>query len=204
MKSLKYLFFILLFTSIGIGIKYYFDFKESERLKAEAILLQAKIYDKFVSKSKLVFGEQHYTDIIKYKEPVDWWPDPSIDLHIKGHVNLCIDLSKIEKKDILITNDSIFIQIPNLEICDVVIDHENSSVFNETNTFFSSSNIVTKALTKAKGIIYKKAVSDPLLIKHQSKAKEAIKNFLSLTSEKTIVVEQKNILSKESFLTITE
>jgi hypothetical protein len=90
-------------------------------------------------------------DVLEYTIKRDYLPDSRILLVVSGEIAGCIDLTKLETKNI-ISNDSILeITLPNPEICYYKIDHQKSKIYNATTYYMLDDE------AKLTQLVYQKA-----------------------------------------------
>lgn len=145
----KYL--ILLIIVIGLFAAGYYFFKTklfgSHKEFHEDVMVQ-----KITSMGKLELVKYAMKDVIEQKEVRSILPDKRILFVAVGEVTGCIDLIKVQKKDVVkVGEDSLTVYLPQPEICYVKLDHQKSKVYDVSGSWFPTD---TKDLVEG---IYKTA-----------------------------------------------
>lgn len=104
---------------------------------------------KAIGKMELV--KINVKDVLEYSIKRDYLPDSKVLLVVSGEIAGCIDLTKIQLKDVVHSDSLIYITLPHPEICYEKIDHSRSKIYN-ANTYFLLDNEM--ALTQ---LVYKRA-----------------------------------------------
>ncbi|NJO01629.1 MAG: DUF4230 domain-containing protein [Bacteroidia bacterium] len=90
-----------------------------------------------------------FKDIMEHKIEYDWWPDSKAILIISGEAIGCMDLRKIKADDITNLGDTLVIRLPEPEICNYKINHNESRIY-DTQTFsFDESRLLDRAFKEA-------------------------------------------------------
>jgi len=97
-------------------------------------------------------------DIIEYRKMRDWLPNSKTVLIVVGEVTACVDLSKINKEDIYVKEDSVNIILPIPEICHFKIDHARSRVYDVQYGLWDTYKLVDEAYRDAEQQIYSQAL----------------------------------------------
>lgn len=145
----KYL--ILLIIVIGLFAVGFYFFKDklfgSRKEFHEDVMVQ-----KITSMGKLELVKYAMKDVIEQKEVRSVLPDKRILFVAVGEVTGCIDLIKVQKKDVVkVGEDSLTVYLPQPEICYVKLDHQKSKVYDVSGSWFPTD---TKDLVEG---IYKTA-----------------------------------------------
>lgn len=104
---------------------------------------------KAIGKMELV--KMNVKDVLEYSIKRDYLPDSKVLLVVSGEIAGCIDLTKIEAKDIVHNDSVVNILLPKPEICYAKIDHSRSKIYNATTYFLLDNEM---ALTQ---LVYKRA-----------------------------------------------
>ncbi|MEX8546936.1 MAG: DUF4230 domain-containing protein [Mucilaginibacter sp.] len=145
---------------LGVLAFGYFYFKgklfASRKEMKEDVMVQ-----KITSMGKLELVKYSMKDVIEQKEVRTILPDKRILFVAVGEVTGCIDLTKVQKKDIVAAGeDSITVFLPQPQICYVKLDHQKSQVYDVSGTWFPTD---TKDMVEG---IYK--IAEQRLLKNAS------------------------------------
>ncbi len=103
------------------------------------ILNQDIILTKITTMGKLELVKFSMKDVIDKTEVKDFWPDERILFVAVGEVTACIDLTKVKKEDVRISNDSLTLFLPQPEICYTKLDHQKSKIYDISGMWFSDT-----------------------------------------------------------------
>lgn len=127
----------------------------------------------------------------------DFTPDLKAILIASGEAVGCIDLSKINKEDIRMGADTLYVRLPAPELCYHKLDLENTSVYHVEQTgwwskFFGDSrevkNVIEKAYKNAERQIKKSALEGGILAQTKENARLVLKPMLEKMSGKVVVL----------------
>ena len=145
----KYIFLLIIVVGIIAGGIFFLKDKlfGSRKTFHEDVMVQ-----KIISMGKLELVKYAMKDVIEQKETRMILPDKRILFVAVGEVTGCIDLMKVQKKDIVkVGEDSVTVTLPSPEICYVKLDHQKSQVYDVSGAWFQQD---TKELVEG---IYKLA-----------------------------------------------
>ncbi len=125
---------IVIVALIAVGIFFLKDKLFGSRKEFHEDVMVQKI----TAMGKLELVKYSMKDVIEQKEVRSILPDKRILFVAVGEVTGCIDLTKIQKKDIVkVGEDSVTVTLPNPEICYVKLDHQKSKVYDVSGTWFN-------------------------------------------------------------------
>ncbi|MGI4020030.1 MAG: DUF4230 domain-containing protein [Janthinobacterium lividum] len=166
----------------------YFFFKDklfgSRKEFHEDVMVQ-----KITSMGKLELVKYSMKDVIEQKEIRSILPDKRILFVAVGEVTGCIDLMKVQKKDILkVGEDSLTVYLPQPEICYVKLDHQKSKVYDVSGSWFESDtkDLVEGIYKIAEQRLLKNATEMQILPKTKQNALLIFKPMLENLSGKKI------------------
>lgn len=152
--------FILLLIVFAILSFVFFYFK-NQFFASRKEIKEDVMVEKITSMGKLELVKYSMKDVIEQKEVRSILPDKRILFVAVGEVTGCIDLSKVQKKDIVPAGkDSVTVFLPQPQICYVKLDHQKSQVYDVSGTWFPTD---TKDMVEG---IYK--VAEQRLLKNAS------------------------------------
>ncbi|MVN23144.1 DUF4230 domain-containing protein [Mucilaginibacter arboris] len=157
-RVFRYLIFLIIVFGLFAAAYYYLknNFFVSRKEMREDVMVQ-----KITSMGNLELVKYSMKDVIEQKEVRAILPDKRILFVAVGEVTGCIDLTKVQKKDIVkVGEDSVTVTLPQPQICYVKLDHQKSKVYDVSGTWFSTD---TKDLVEG---IYK--IAEQRLLKNAS------------------------------------
>ncbi len=97
--------------------------------------------EKIISMGKLELIKFSIKDVLERKQIRNILPDKCILFVAVGEVTGCIDLTKMQKDDIITAGtDSMTVVLPWPEICYVKLDHQLSKVYDVSGVWFPSDS----------------------------------------------------------------
>ncbi|HEX2983859.1 MAG TPA: DUF4230 domain-containing protein [Ignavibacteriales bacterium] len=119
-------------------------------------------------------------------------PDSRALVLINGEAVGCINLKMVTGKDITADNDTIFITLPQPEICYAKVNHDKSRVYDINYTArLLNPELIDKAFKNAELKIKEAAVKEGILEKTKENGRKFIAALIKTTANKEIVVEFK-------------
>ena len=93
----------------------------------------------------------------------DYLPDPKALLIVHGEAVGCIDLKTIDKDDIQTLGDTLFITLPEPNVCHFKIDHYKSKIYDSEYAFLNEDLLFEEAYKSAKKKLLGAAIDSGLL-----------------------------------------
>lgn len=119
-------------------------------------------------------------------------PDSRALVLINGEAVGCINLKAVTSKDIIADNDTIFITLPQPEICYAKVNHDKSRVYDINYTArLLNPELIDKAFKNAELKIKEAAISEGILEKTKENGKKFIAALIKTTANKEIIIEFK-------------
>jgi hypothetical protein len=128
---------ILLLTSFLFLVFVFFYFRH-EFFVTRSELTDDIMVEKITDMGKLELVKYSMKDVLERKEIRTFLPDQRILFVAAGEATGCIDLTRVQKEDIISQGDSITVFLPKPEICYVRLDHNRSKVYDVTGAWFPS------------------------------------------------------------------
>jgi hypothetical protein len=150
------------------------------------------VLEKITTIGKLELVHYKFKDIveleIKRPHPLDLRSNPKIVLIVSGEAVGCIDLTKIQPNSINIKADSLFIKLPDPELCYYKIDHKNSKVYDlQTAPFDDEKVLINAAYKSAESQLKKAAIDANILQQAHWNAEKVLKPLLENTTQKKVI-----------------
>ncbi|RYE30268.1 MAG: DUF4230 domain-containing protein [Sphingobacteriaceae bacterium] len=176
---------IVIVALIAVGIFFLKDKLFGSRKEFHEDVMVQKI----TAMGKLELVKYSMKDVIEQKEVRNILPDKRILFVAVGEVTGCIDLTKIQKKDIVkVGEDSVTVTLPNPEICYVKLDHQKSKVYDVSGAWFNADvqDMVEGIYKIAEQRLLKNASDMQLLQKTRQNATLIFKPMLENLSGKKV------------------
>ncbi len=191
LNLLPYLVVIILTLIIG-----WFLFKHTEPNEVISETNDMSV-TKIQAVGKMELVKMTIKDVLEYTIKRDYLPDSRILLVVSGEIAGCIDLTKLETKNIL-SNDSILeITLPNPEICYYKIDHQKSRIYNATTYFLldNETNLTQLVYQKAENYFKSDSLNQIVFKETELNAQKVLKPILENITHKKIIISfnKKNI-----------
>lgn len=157
---------------------------------SHSVLNEDVMVEKITSMGKLELVKYSMKDVIEQKEVRAILPDKRILFVAVGEVTGCIDLTKVQKSDVVPATgaDSVTVFLPNPEICYVKLDHQKSKVYDVSGTWFPSDtqDIIEGIYKIAEQRLLKSASEMQILPKTKQNAQLIFKPMLENLSGKKV------------------
>ncbi|HNP17582.1 MAG TPA: DUF4230 domain-containing protein [Fulvivirga sp.] len=115
-------------------------------------------------------------------------PDSKIALISIGEAAGCIDLTKIQDKDVSLAGDSIFIALPTSELCYYKLDMSKTRIYSlETNPMVDEKEFIQSAYKSAEDEIKRAALNSGILEQTNQNAESILRPILEKLSGKKVI-----------------
>ncbi|HKI77358.1 MAG TPA: DUF4230 domain-containing protein [Ignavibacteriaceae bacterium] len=188
---------LVIFFSIALGIVDFSVVKKTDSTEQTLVLKQIENIGK-LELVKFNFNDVMEESIIRKLFDVDnLAPDSRVLLLINGEAAACVDLEKLTKDDIISSEDSITIFLPQPEICYSKINHERSKIYDENFVArVFNPELIDKAYKNAEIKIKSEAINLGILVQARQNAKKIIGAFLRGVTKKKVIIEFKASIKK--------
>lgn len=170
--------------------KGWFQFKGEKSTSHQAVLKEVEAL------GKLELVKYNFKDVVEHEVKYKWVPNSKVILMISGEAVGCIDLQKIKSQNITEKGDTIYIKMPDPEICYFKVNHQESKVYDTKFTYFNDANLVDEAYKAAEKEIQNMAIRNNILAQTKTNADKILKPTLEQITKKKVVltydVETKN------------
>ncbi|MFN3783986.1 MAG: DUF4230 domain-containing protein [Spirosomataceae bacterium] len=181
---------LLILLLLFIGSFFLFDLTKSaiERYFGNSVeTTQQLVITEITQMGKLELVKYSFKDIVEQKISRDFLPDPKALLIVHGEAIGCIDLTKIEAKHVSIEADTLYIQLPEPEVCTFKIDHQKSHIYQTEYAFMNEKLLLDEAYRRAEKQIYDSAITSGILPQTKESAKKILLPFLETVSGKKVI-----------------
>lgn len=181
---------LLIFFLLFVGSFFLFDLTKSaiERYFGNSIeTTHQLVLTEITQMGKLELVKYTFKDIVEQKISRDFLPDPKALLIVHGEAIGCIDLTKIKAENVNIEADTIYIQLPEPEVCTFKIDHQKSHIYQTEYAFLNEQLLLDEAYRRAEKQIYDLAIASGILPQTNESAQKILLPFLETVSGKKVV-----------------
>lgn len=145
------------------------------------------VLEKMEELGKLELVKYKFKDVLEHTIEYDWYPDSKAVLIISGEAVGCIDLKKIKKEDIDQTRkDSIYIRLPEPELCYYKINHDQSRVYDSKHGFNDAAKLMGEAYKEAEKKMKTVALETGILEQTKKNAEVMLKPLFEGISKKKV------------------
>jgi len=164
-----------------------------EEKPGNTVITHNMVVDKIESLGKLELTRFYLKDIVEHKEVKEWYRDDNkIVLVISGEVIGCIDLTKIDSSKVELGTDTIYITLPQPEICSFKINHQQSKVYYINTSVWDDISddaaFIDKAYKLAEAELSKSAQKMDILGQTRKNAQLILKPILENMTGKVVVL----------------
>lgn len=185
---------IVLSLAFWIYLKFHDQPQEGENINRSAILYEIE------SLGKLELVRYNFKEITEVEELSKEYfrlfklgPDSKIALISEGQAVGCIDLTKISAKDIVLSPDTLFIQLPEPELCYYKLDMDKTRIYSlQTNPLKDEKLFIQKAYKHAEKEIKESAIKSGILKQTKINAEQILKPMLESWSGRKVVLQNQN------------
>ncbi len=136
---------------------------------------------------KLELVKYKFKDILEHSVKYKWVPSSTVALIISGEAVGCIDLQKVKKTDVVEKKDTVYVRLPDPELCYSKINHKESKVYDTKYTYFDDANLIDGAFKEAEKEIERIALQSNILEQTKENAEKILKPLLENISKKKII-----------------
>ena len=157
-----------------------------KNIKTIAQLVTVTAYDEVVVDSLVYNRAAAVFDMFRSVTPLAMLPSPQKQLVLigRGKVLAGTNLQKLNDQSIVIHNDTAWIQLPQAEILEAIINPSDFETFEESGKWSDDEVIAVKV--KARDKMISRAIERGILEKADKKANAVIENFLHSAGFKVV------------------
>ncbi|UII34446.1 DUF4230 domain-containing protein [Fulvivirga ulvae] len=179
---------------ILLGAWVYITYKSDQKI--ETIINRSAILQEVEALGKLELVKYNFKEITEVTEVSKEYfrlfklgPDSKIALISEGHAVGCIDLTKIKESDLVLEDDTLYINLPSPEICYYKLDMENTRIYSlQTNPMKNEKEFIQKAYKHAEREIKASALNSGILEQTRENAEIILKPLLEQVSGHKVVL----------------
>jgi hypothetical protein len=183
-KIIKSVTPFVLLAVIIISIWEYIGFKISNPFRIKTIeTSHSLILKEMKTIGSLELATFYFNDIVEQKLVRDYLPDPKALLIVHGEAVGCIDLKTIDKDDIQTVGDTLFITLPEPNVCHFKIDHSKSKIYDSEYAFLNEDLLFEEAYKSAEKKLLGAAIDSGLLKSTKENASKVLIPLFESISE---------------------
>ncbi|MCU0391686.1 MAG: DUF4230 domain-containing protein [Thermoflexibacter sp.] len=151
----------------------------------------ASVVEKVEAMGKMQLVRYQISDAVEYIKPSGsrFIPDAKAMLIVAGEAIGCIDLAKVKQGDLVATDSTVMLTVPQPELCVFKVDHQKSKVYDTKFTRITGeTKIVEEAFKKAESQIQKTAMENGILEETKKNAQLILKPMLEQLTGKKVVL----------------
>ena len=164
---------------------------------AELVVNRTAVLQEIESLGKLELVKYNFKEITELTELSETYfnlfkigPDQKIALISTGQAVGCIDLTRLEERDIRDENDTIYIKLPQPEICYYKLDMDKTRIYSlQTNPMKDEKKFIQEAYKQAEAEIREAAIKSGILSQTRQNALVILKPMLEKISGKPVVLQ---------------
>lgn len=127
-------------------------------------------------------SREYFFKIIKFG------PDSKVALITVGSATGCIDLTRLMREDVRLTEDTVYIRLPDPELCNYKLNMEETHIYAlETNPMINEKEFIQSAYTLAEQRIKDSALESGILEQTEANAEMILKPMLEKITGKAVV-----------------
>ena len=146
------------------------------------------VLQEITSMGKLELVKYNFKDVVEQEIVKLWLPNAKAILIVQGEAIGCVDLTKIRIADITSEQETLFVHMPEPELCVFKIDHEKSRVYNTEYAFTEEAKLVQDAYKQAEKQIQKSALDMGILKQTEENAVKILTPMLEKASGKKVLL----------------
>jgi len=195
---LKVLLQRLPWVILMVVITWFFLFKNDDRSSEKVTEISATaVLTEIESLGKLELIKYNFQEVTEIKDPqkvFDFleylFPANKAVLISRGEAVGCIDLKNISEEDILIEDDTVYVNLPPAELCYFKVDLNNSKIYDLQTAFMSqeqSAKFTQLLYQKAEAQIKQAALTSGILESTENSAQLMLETLFNRVTQKPIV-----------------
>ncbi len=145
------------------------------------------VLEKIEKMGKLQLVKYKFRDVLEHNIEYDWWPDSKAVLIISGEAVGCIDLEKVRSQDIQGQGDTVFVRLPEPELCDYKINHGESRIYDTKSYSMDETKLIGQAFREAEKQIRRTALESNILAQAKINGEQVLRPMLEQISQKRVI-----------------
>lgn len=144
------------------------------------------VLTKITALGKLELVRYTFKDVVEHELTRMIIPNASAVLIVEGEAVGCIDLARVKPADLTTNGDSLWVHLPQPELCSWKINHDRSRVYDTKFGFLDESQLVSEAYRRAETQIKQSALQSGILDQTRRNADQLLRPLLEGVSGKKV------------------
>ncbi len=180
--------------ALGLAIAFYSYTKDEGTAEKDMAIFHTLVLEKMEAIGKMELVRYNFKEITELNESLAEFAglkffESSIVLISKGEAVGCVDLSKIRGEDVVIGGDTLYITLPEPELCYYKLDMDDTKIFSLTTaTFSDNKTFIQKAYRLAEKEIEAAAYRSGVLEQTKNNAQLTLRPILETMTSKTVIL----------------
>jgi len=174
-------------------------FGEPEKTVSEPVVTHHTVLTQVTRMGKLELVKYNFRDIVEYEkgrtsyERLNQYLDKAkAVLIVNGEAVGCVDLTKIGPADVVESDSTVIVYLPEPELCVYKINHEQSKLYDMQNTYFQEEGkMVHEAYAAAEQQVRQSALDMGILQQAEENAQQILQPFLEQVSGKKVIIRKR-------------
>ena len=194
---IKYIFGLVVLVLLGfiafdIFQEKYLDMNQEGLVVEEEEVSNFIVLEKIEAMGKIELVKYQLKDAVAYSDKRStksmFMPDRKILLILSGEAVGCIDFTKIGKEHIIQAGDSVFVNLPQPELCYAKINHRDCKVYDlSTAKVLDKTDLIDIAYKMAEKRVEKMALASNMMEETKRNAELLLKPLLEQLTEKKVI-----------------
>jgi hypothetical protein len=181
-----------LFLIVALGFYLYTNFlKKEEQPVVVTETIHQTIVEKIEAMGKLELVKYQLKDVVEHKiVHARFIPDTKALVMVSGEAVGCIDLSQINSERVSVQGDTVYVRLPQPEICYYKIDHQNSRVISTEHTYYGTpkEQVIDAAYREAEKQMLQGALQMNILEQTRNNATVILRPMLEAVAGRTVIL----------------
>ena len=184
----------------GAAALYNRFFGEPEKTASEPVVTHHTVLTQVTRMGKLELVKYNFRDVVEYEKGLT--DSKLLDqylsnkaravLIVNGEAVGCVDLTKIGPADVVESDSTVIVYLPEAELCVYKINHEQSKLYDTQNTYFQQEGkLVNEAYAAAEKQVRQSALDMGILQQAEENARQILQPFLEQVSGKKVIIRKR-------------
>jgi hypothetical protein len=184
----------------GAAALYNRFFGEPEKTASGPVVTHHTVLTQVTRMGKLELVKYNFRDVVEYEK--DRTSSPLLNqyldkaravLIVNGEAVGCVDLTKIGPADVVESDSTVIVYLPEAELCVYKINHEQSKLYDTQNTYFQEEGkLVNEAYAAAEKKVRQSALDMGILQQAEENARQILQPFLEQVSGKKVIIRKRH------------
>ncbi|GAA4851387.1 hypothetical protein GCM10023331_40000 [Algivirga pacifica] len=153
------------------------------------------VVHRFEELGKFEVIKYNIADVLELKEKSGSWfiPDHEVMMILRGEAAGCIDFRRISPRDVQSINDTLYIALPQPEICYYKLDMQKTRVYDRSiGSFINQTELVNRAYKIGEERVLQAALEEGILDLSRQNAYKILQPLFEELTKKHVVIQFKH------------